>query len=212
MEQRDPLFSDEPEDTQIAILKATFDALAEHGYADLTIDRIGQYFPKSQGLIFYHYDGKDDLLIDLLDHLLERFEQIGMPVSDEGDSETRLRSLFDQVIPETSEQPDQKYEKVLIELRTQAAQDEEYQKCFNQSHDIFRESVQQIIQDGIESGDFRETDPDLVADFLVTLVSGDIFERVTTGSRRSILSELDNYIEYRLLADKEHNEDELNNT
>lgn len=214
MEQRDPLFSDEPEDTKIAILKATFDALAEHGYADLTIDRIGQYFPKSEGLIFYHYEGKDDLLLDLLDYLLERFEQMGVPVSDNGSPETQLRSIFDQVVPENSEQRDQKYEKVLIELRAQAAQDEEYQKHFNQSHDIFHETIREIVQNGIESGDFRETDPDRVADFLVTLVSGNIFERVTADTHRSIVSELDSYIEYRLLADKghEHTEDELNDS
>jgi hypothetical protein len=85
-----------------------------------------------------------------------------------------------------------------------AAQDEEFQECFNQSQDIFRKRVREIIQDGIESGDFRDTNPELVADFLITLVSGAIFERVTTGVSRPILGELDNYIEYRLLTDEEH--------
>ncbi|MFB6185459.1 MAG: TetR/AcrR family transcriptional regulator, partial [Halobacteriaceae archaeon] len=204
MEKRDPLFADEPDDTKTAILKATFDALSEHGYADLTIDRISQHFPKSEGLVFYHYEGKDDVLLDLLDYLLERFVQIGMPVSDEADPETRLRNIFERTIPETNAQRIRDYEKVLMELRMRAAQDEEFQECFNQSQDIFRETVREIIQDGIESGDFRDTDPELVADFLITLVSGFIFERVTAGVSRPIQSELDNYIEYRLLADKEH--------
>lgn len=198
------LFADEPDETRTAILKATFEALAEHGYADLTIDRIGEYFPKSEGVVFYHYDGKDDVLLDLLNYLLARFEQMGMPVSDDGDPETRLRTLFDPIMPATGEQRRRDFEKVLIELRTQAAQDEDYRQCFNQSQDIFRETVRGIIQDGIESGDFKDSDPDLVADFLITLVSGDLFDRVTTGDSRQIRAELDNYIEQRLLIDKEH--------
>ncbi|WP_241768121.1 TetR/AcrR family transcriptional regulator [Haloferax sp. ATB1] len=205
MDKRAPLFVDEPDDTKTEILKATFDALAEHGYANLTIDRISQHFSKSEGLVFYHYDGKDDVLLDLLNYLLSRFRQVGMPVSDDGDPETRLRSLFDQVIPEPDEQQIRDYETVLTELRMRAAQDEAFQECFNQSQDVFRETIREILQDGIESGDFREMDPELVANFLVTLVSGRTFERVTTGISRPIQSELDNYIKYRLLADAEDN-------
>ncbi|ELZ93032.1 TetR/AcrR family transcriptional regulator [Haloferax sulfurifontis] len=205
MDKRAPLFVDEPDDTKTEILKATFDALAEHGYANLTIDRISQHFSKSEGLVFYHYDGKDDVLLDLLNYLLSRFREVGMPVSDDGDPETRLRSLFDQVIPEPDEQQIRDYETVLTELRMRAAQDEAFQECFNQSQDVFRETIREILQDGIESGDFREMDPELVTNFLVTLVSGRTFERVTTGISRPIQSELDNYIKYRLLADAEDN-------
>jgi len=205
MDKRGPLFVDEPDDTKTEILKATFDALAEHGYANLTIERISQHFSKSEGLVFYHYDGKDDVLLDLLDYLLKRFAQVGMPVSDDGDPETRLRSLFDQVISEPNDRGVQDYETVLTELRMRAAQDEAFQECFNRSQDVFRETIQEILQDGVESGDFREVDPELVTNFLVTLVSGRTFERVTTGISRPIQSELDNYIKYRLLADAEDN-------
>ncbi len=203
MDKRGPLFADEPEDTKTEILKATFDALAEHGYANLTIDRISQHFSKSEGLVFYHYDGKDDVLLDLLDYLLNRVVQVGMPVADDGDPEIRLRTLLDQVIPGPDEQAIRDYETVLTELRMQAAQDEAFRACFNQSQDVFRETIREILRDGIESGDFRDVDPELVTDFLVTLVSGLTFERVTTGASRSIRSELDSYIEYRLLADAE---------
>ena len=198
------LFPDEPDDTRITILKATYAALAEHGYADLTVKRIGHYFPKSEGVIFYHYDDIDDILLDLLDYLLDRFVYIEMPVPDDEDPKTRLRSLFEQVVSETDEQEIRDYEKALMELRMRAAQDKEFQECFNQSQDVFRQTIQEIIRDGIESGDFRDVDPEPVADFLVKLVSGEIFERVTAGVSRPIKSELDNYIEYRLLADKEH--------
>ena len=195
-----PLFADKTDDTKTAILKATFTALAEHGYADLTIDRIAQHFPKSSGLVFYHYDGKDDVLLDLLDYLLERFVQLGIPVATDGSSEARLRSLFEQVLPRGDEHQLREFEIVLTELRMRAAQDDAFQASLNQSQNLFREAIREIIEEGIESGEFKQTDPDQVADFLLTLVSGEIFERVTTGASRPIWVELDEYIEHRLLA------------
>lgn len=211
MEERDPLFADEPEDTKTTILKATFAALAEHGYADLTIDRISQHFPKSEGLVFYHYDGKDDVLLDLLDYLHERFVQIGMPVSDDEDPETRLRNLLSRVIFEEDNQQAQEYEKALTELRMRAAQDKEFKKGFNQSQDVFRKELVEIIEDGIESGDFKQVNPALIADFLITLINGKIFEQVTVDTSRPIQSELDNYLKYRLVAKEEHSSNEESN-
>jgi len=202
MESKIPLFSDKPDETKTAILKATFDALVEHGYADLTIDRIGHHFSKSEGVVFYHYEEKDEILLDLLDYLLERFVQIGVPISNDGCPETQLRTLLNQVISRASGQQARDYEIVLTELRMRAAQDEEFRELIDKSQDIFRNKVKEITRNGIESGDFREADPDLVADFLTTLVSGEIFEQVTSGTSRSIQSEVDNYIEYRLLAKK----------
>ncbi|TKX70207.1 TetR/AcrR family transcriptional regulator [Halorubrum sp. SP9] len=64
----------EPSDTRQAILGAAFRALCEHGYADVTIQRIGDEFDKSPSLVYHHYDGKDDLLIDLMGYLLDEFE------------------------------------------------------------------------------------------------------------------------------------------
>jgi len=205
MENTEPLFADDPSsDTKTAILKATFDALSEHGYADLTISRISQNFSKSEGLVFYHYNNKDEILLDLLDYLLEQFVQVDMPIARDGDPETRLRRLFNNVIPETGEQQIRDYERVLMELRMRAAQDKDFEECFNRFQNKFHEIIMAMVQDGIESGDFRDGDPEQIADFLIALISGGIFDRVTAGVSRPIQSELDNYIEYRLLADKEH--------
>lgn len=202
MDENSPLFADNPSDTKTAILKATFDALAEHGYSDLTINRISQHFPKSEGVVFYHYDRKDDVLLDLLEYLLDRFVEIGIPISKDKSPEARLRSLFDQVLPQSNEQKIQDYEIVLTELRMQAAQKKEFHDSVCNSQSALRKEIQEIIRDGIQSGDFRDTDPEPIVDFLVVLVSGEIFERVTTGSSQPIRSELNNYITHRLLKNK----------
>ena len=60
-------------DTDEEIMQATYRALSEHGYANLTIKRIAAEYGKSTAAIHYHYDTKDDLLAAFLDFLLDRF-------------------------------------------------------------------------------------------------------------------------------------------
>ncbi|VTT87832.1 Transcriptional regulator, TetR family [Halorubrum sp. DM2] len=82
----------EPSDTRQAILGAAFRALCEHGYANVTIQRIGDEFDKSPSLVYHHYDGKDELLIDLLEYLLDQFEASiadGSAESSEGDAPSK---------------------------------------------------------------------------------------------------------------------------
>lgn len=44
------------------IMEATYRALREHGYADLTIKRIAAEYGKSTAAVHYHYDTKEELL------------------------------------------------------------------------------------------------------------------------------------------------------
>lgn len=63
-----------PSNTREEILAATYRSLREHGYADLTIEKIGREFEKSPSLVYHHFDDKDDLVLAMLDSLLDSFE------------------------------------------------------------------------------------------------------------------------------------------
>jgi AcrR family transcriptional regulator len=199
----DQLFPSEPEATRTAIMKATFDALSKHGYSNLTIKRIDEEFLKSEALIYHHYESKDELLLDLLSYLLECFEEREIPTPAGADPETQLRTLFDHILSSTAGGTNADLEKVLIELRAQAVQDETYRAHFTRTRTQFQDNLSEIIQNGIDSGVFREVDAEQVAEFLTTIVSGVMFDRVTTDEMMSLRAEIDHYIESRLLADTE---------
>jgi AcrR family transcriptional regulator len=55
------------------ILGATFRVVAEHTINGTRMPAVAAEAGLSQGLIFYHFDSKDNLLLSLLDWLLERF-------------------------------------------------------------------------------------------------------------------------------------------
>ncbi|WP_280585925.1 TetR/AcrR family transcriptional regulator [Halorubrum sp. Boch-26] len=141
----------EPTDTRQAILGAAFRALCEHGYADLTISRIGEEFDKSPSLVYHHYDGKDELLVDLLGFLLDGFEA---SVS-AGEFDLTPRERLDVYLAATTEPgsvddeyaPDAEFLTVIIELRAQAASDDAYRDHFDRSDRVFEAFLERTVRE-----------------------------------------------------------------
>ena len=195
----------EPADTRQAILGAAFRALCEHGYAGLTISRIGEAFDKSPSLVYHHYDGKDELLVDLLGFLLDGFEA---SVS-AGEFELTPRERLDVYLSATTEPgsvdddhaPDAQFLTVIVELRAQAASDGAYRDHFDRSDRVFEAFLERTVReaaaeidggtdadrDGDGSNDARGDAPAIppieVASTLQTLATGGMLRWATTADR-----------------------------
>lgn len=195
------LFPDEPAETRIEILKATYGALREHGYADLTIERIGEQFPKTTSLIYHHYDGKDELLRDFLSYLLEDAEaDLGI----EGDlaPDERLRVIFDRVFSPDDDPEAAAFRRAMVGLRAQATTDSAYRAHFTEHDAFFRDRLAEIIRDGIEDGTFRDVDPEAVATLFHATITGAMTQQSTAEIDHSALrAEAEAYLESRLLVD-----------
>ena len=200
----------EPSDTRQAILGAAFRALCEHGYANVTIKRIGDEFDKSPSLVYHHYDGKDELLIDLLEFLLAEFETsiAGDQGSESGEfdapadpSEAFDRSAREQIDgyltattdPESIDDeyaPDTQFFTVMTELRSQAANNEAYRDHFDRSDRVFSEYLEGIVREAAAEGasdgsagprpEAETVDPAEVAATLQTFATGSTLRMTTT--------------------------------
>ncbi|ACV10686.1 transcriptional regulator, TetR family [Halorhabdus utahensis DSM 12940] len=195
------LFPEEPSETRIEILKATYSALCEHGYADLTIERIGQHFPKSTSLVYHHYEGKDELLLDFLSYLLEDAEE-NLGTDAAANAHERLQIIFDQVFTQEKSSEEIAFQQAMAWMRAQATTDEEYRHHFTQHDRFFRDQLADIIRDGIEEGEFKEVDPEQMGIALHTILSGTMAQQVTSDVDLSTLrAEAEAYVEARLLAE-----------
>lgn len=199
-----PTFLDDPTDTREAIMRATYLALCKNGYADLTIQRISDEFPKSKSLLYHHYDGKDDLLLDFLEFMLDQ-QMERIPDEPTGDADDHLNTILDRVF--TTPIPDEyrDFSRAMVELRAQAAHDDKYRNHFTRSDEFFRGLLTRVIQSGIDEGVFRDVAPEQAANFLLITITGAMTERVTTNGENieSARDELDAYVRLRLLADEE---------
>jgi AcrR family transcriptional regulator len=188
--------------TRVALMKATYEALSEHGYADLTIERISEEFEKSVSLVYHHYDSKDALLVDFLEFMLDRFEA-DVAFDERDDARARLRALFDRVLSASIDDERRALMGAITELRAQAPHNEAFREQFARSDRFFHARIAAIIEAGIDQGVFRDVDPDRTAELLLTTINGAMIGRVTTAEEapiRAVRAELDEYVRLRLLT------------
>ncbi len=175
-----PSCFEDPDDTRAAIMKATYDALCEHGYSELTIQRIGDEFPKSKSLLYHHYDSKDELLFDFLEFMLDQLEG-QMPTYRDGGADEHVEEIVDQTFGFGDLETSTDFTRAFVELRAQAAHDEDYREYFTRSDQFVRKHVAHTIRSGIEQGLFQDVDPQETAAFFQIVFAGTMTQRVTSN-------------------------------
>lgn len=170
----------ESDDTRQALMRATFRALCDHGYADLSIQRIADEFEKSKSLIYYHYDDKDALLLDFLDYMHERFTE-GMAEMERAEPGEQLLEFYDLVVPAEMDDEQASFIVALFELRTKAPQAPPYRERFTDMDELMKEHLARYLETGIDAGVFRDVDVDETAEFLLSIFNGMMVERATTA-------------------------------
>lgn len=188
------------DETQAEMLRATYAALRTHGYAALTIQHIGAEFPKSKSLIYQHYDSKDELLVDFLEHMLDRFEA-RLDAVQPDDPQARLRMLFDQLLATPDPETDEAFIRTLTLLRGQAPANPAFRAHFTAVDAVTHTHIVAILEDGIDAGVFQAVDPDAVATTVLTMLNGALLRWATTDESPDIVTlrqELDRYLAARL--------------
>ena len=205
-----PLVGD-PADTREAIMQATFLALRRYGYAGLSISRIADEAGLSKGAFYNHYDDKDDLLLSFLDYMLEHYEAAFVLVTTD-DPEADLRRYLETAVsgiappgiePEDLPGGERSMFGPFVELRAQAVNDDAYRERFGDLDDLFAGQLANVVERGIDAGQFRTVDPEQTAQGLLTLLMGAIFRRGTakTYDPVAVQAEINAILDSHLLAD-----------
>jgi AcrR family transcriptional regulator len=166
-------------ETQLEIMEATYRALCEHGYADLTIQAIADEFDKSKSLLYYHYDTKDEILIAFLEYLLDQFTVEDALDTDDSPDE-QLWTLIDQFLPASPSDEQREFQLALFELRSRALSKPAYREQFTRVDRLVHDALVDVLAAGIDDGTFREVDIEETATLLVSIVTGAMLRRVTT--------------------------------
>ena len=165
--------------TQSEIMEATYQALCEHGYADLTIQAIADEFPKSKSLLYYHYDTKDEILIAFLEYMLDEFT-IEDTIDTEDSPDEQLWTLIDEFLPASPDDEQRESQVALFELRSRALSDTAYSEQFARADHLIYETLETVLAAGVDDGTFRAVDVETTTELLVSSINGAMLRRATT--------------------------------
>ncbi|MFC6864883.1 TetR/AcrR family transcriptional regulator [Halomicroarcula sp. GCM10025817] len=200
-------FAGEPADSHEAIMRATFCALQEHGYAGLSIQRIADQADLSKSTFYHHFEDKEDLLLSFVEFMLAEFDRV-FQLESTGDPAEDLRTYLALITgdhPAIAGRPEE--DEVLstyLELRAQAIRNPEFRAKFTEMDEGFAAQLSDLLADGIEAGVFADVDPDQTARFLLTMAEGSIFKNATRTDDPlpSLQESIDRYVEREILADR----------
>jgi AcrR family transcriptional regulator len=74
-------------DTRREILEATQRSLIKHGYSALSTEKVADELGRSQSLVHYHYETKDDLLAAFVEFYSERLRGMLSTIEDRAPGE-----------------------------------------------------------------------------------------------------------------------------
>jgi AcrR family transcriptional regulator len=194
--------------TREEIMRATYRALCEHGYADVTMQAIADESGKSTAALHYHYDTKRELLLAFLDFLAESFVE-RLDDADEGSPTERLVSVIEATLSTPDDDPE--FGTIVLETKARAPYDDGFRDHQLRIDDHLHARFRSIVEDGIDEGTFDPAvDPDETAQFLTTLVGGCHTRQVATGRDLGpVRRQLHDYVRTTLLADDRSAEAEV---
>ncbi|SEO99659.1 transcriptional regulator, TetR family [Halogranum amylolyticum] len=189
------------DDPTTEILEATYRALCQHGYANLTVGDIAAEAERSKSLVHYYYGSKANLFSEFLRFLYNEYTTQLTSIEDEPPRE-QLFSILDIVLSDDETTPSQELRTAMLEVKVQAPYDDAIQARLRRFDDFLFERVQEIIIAGVDAGEFADdVNPTVAAEFFVTTITGAHTRRVAVGYPSERLYEpITRYVETHLLA------------
>jgi len=162
------------------IMRATFVALCERGYADLRMVDIADRTELSKSTLHYHFDSKHALLLAFLDSLYADFEHELATIAGETPDE-RLREVVRTAYHDDDDGREE-LRVAILEIEGQAPYDDAFRDRLRQFDRLLHDVVRSTVEEGKETGAFRQdVDADAVATFVATALTGAHNRRVSLG-------------------------------
>jgi AcrR family transcriptional regulator len=159
-------------DARERILDAACDVIAAHGIEDLRIARIATVAGVSPALVHYHFATREALLVEALEH---SFELLGDLRTTRAEAEgwtaaQRLGWMIDQSLPFPG-LGDREW-RLWLELWGRAARRPELRGVAARLYQRYDAWIDEVVEDGIESGEFGARDARVVTQRLIAAIDG----------------------------------------
>jgi AcrR family transcriptional regulator len=154
------------------ILDAAVKLIAREGIDDVRIARIAMAAGVSASLLHYHFESREALLAEALEHSydLAGTARISVPEDEPAPAGRRLKAMIDQCLPLDDELRDDWV--LWVELWLRAVRHPELRPTAARLYDRMHTWFADVIAEGAADGEFAVEDPERTADRLLALIDG----------------------------------------
>jgi AcrR family transcriptional regulator len=157
---------------RVRILETACDVIAEHGIEDVRIARIATAAGVSPALVHYHFETRDQLLAEALEHSFELLGDVRTTSAD-ADGWTAAQKLgwmIDQSLPFPGI-GDREW-RLWLELWGRAARQPELRGVAGRLYERYEEWIADVVEEGIDNGEFGAAEPRAVVQRLIAAIDG----------------------------------------
>lgn len=161
-----------PKDIDKKILDAALEVVAKEKISGTRMHIIAKEAQMSQANLHYHFSSKNDIMIALLDCLQERFTEDRTNYIDM-DNKTALeniRGFFNQKMNEIFNNKELDYAQ--FDYWVQGTVNEEIRGKFQNTFNIWRESINEVLKNGVKKGEINLKDINMMPYIMVSLMLG----------------------------------------
>jgi AcrR family transcriptional regulator len=150
------------------ILRATVEQISACGFAETRVADIATALGISTALVFYHFESKDRLLSEAFSYAAERdLAQLARLAESHAPVLDRLKRMLSFYGPEGGQGWS-----LWIEAWAAALRMPELQRASRRLDVHWKDTVADLIREGVESGDFRCADPNAAAWRITAVIDG----------------------------------------
>jgi AcrR family transcriptional regulator len=153
------------------ILDAALHVIVQNGYHQSRMDDIVLTSGLSKGAIYWYYKSKKDMYLDLVNHWVIRYSNslLKLPQEDISSGE-QLKNLFETFFKQFEKDPI--VFKALLEFWSLAGRDTDFKIKLEKVTQNFIHYIESIIKKGVESGEFKQVNPNIAAMSIMVVIEG----------------------------------------
>jgi AcrR family transcriptional regulator len=179
------------EEGKEAVMDATFQALCKHGYADLSMQKIADESSRGKSLIYYHFENKDELMLEFMDLLADDMEE--RFAGFQGSPREQLNQFLQLGLGVECEEI-RNFRIAMLEMRSQGQHNEELAKKMEKIDN----QLLDFLETKLDAMGFQ--DPEMRAEIIFNTVEGVVSTKMSTQDEEEI-ADMKDKIDRVLLKD-----------
>lgn len=156
---------------QVRIIRAAYGLVSEHGVHRVSLERIAAAAGVSKGLVLYHFRSRDGLLLAMMRWILEVVAQRIHTAAGRVETPTaKVAAMLDVIF--TGAEANRRFYLTYLEIIEHAARLARYGPLTDVLGSVQDQTYAEVVQAGIEAGQFRAADVREMAAAVRGLVEG----------------------------------------